>query len=141
MTDLFIDFILIGIAGALLGLFYRNCLKAKGMALNCLYDKWLSKWAEFPDVLSENNCVPKKMDIIKARIAYPLGYCIYCSTFWITVILCIIYLTSWVNLPKWEDMVLGVVMAIGVQHLIICIITKYLIHKHPDLGNFTNINL
>nr|DAG91341.1 MAG TPA: Protein of unknown function (DUF1360) [Crassvirales sp.] len=41
-------------------------------------------------------------------IAYPLGFCIYCSTFWITMLILILFLTSWDSLPKWQDIVIGI---------------------------------
>ena len=66
-------------------------------------------------------------------IAYPLGFCIYCSTFWITMLILILFLTSWDSLPKWQDIVIGIIAAEGVAHLIVCISCKFLIHKHPDL--------
>ena len=53
-------------------------------------------------------------------IAYPLGFCIYYSTFWITMLILILFLTSWDSLPKWQDIVIGIIAAEGVAHLIVC---------------------
>ena len=44
-------------------------------------------------------------------IAYSLGFCIYCSTFWITMLILILFLTSWDSLPKWQDTVIGIIAA------------------------------
>lgn len=44
-------------------------------------------------------------------IAYPLGFCIYYSTFWITMLILILFLTSWDSLPKWQDIVIGIIAA------------------------------
>lgn len=66
-------------------------------------------------------------------IAFPLGGCIYCSTTWITFILLGIYLSSWVVLPDWQDIVLGCVFASGVQHIVVCVSCRWLINGNPDL--------
>ena len=47
--------------------------------------------------------------------------------------LLILFLTSWDSLPKWQDIVIGIIAAEGVAHLIVCISCRFLIHKHPDL--------
>lgn len=134
MVDVLFDFLLIGIISALLGIFYRNCLKSKGMIFNFIYYKWLKQWAELPEELEEINLKGKitKLDRFKAWIAYPLGYCMYCSTIWITFILCGIYLTLESNLC-WQCVVLGIIAATGIQHIILVVCCKYLIYKHPDL--------
>lgn len=128
------EFILLGITGGLLGIFYRNCLKPEGMIFNFFYYKVLKPWAELEDDLNEQ-CVYYEMsfmDKFRAFIAYPLGYCIYCSTTWITFFLCAIYLSSWESLPNWQIIVIGVLLATGIQHLIIVCSCRWLIHNHPD---------
>lgn len=118
--QLMLEFMLIGFIGGLLGIFYRNCLKVENMIFNKLYTKVFVPMAE-----SDNGFL--------SFIAYPLGYCIYCSTTWITFFLCLLFLTSWDSLPKWQDIVIGIIAAEGVTHLIVCISCRFLIHKHPDL--------
>lgn len=118
--QLMLEFMLIGFIGGLLGIFYRNCLKVENMIFNKLYTKVFVPMAE-----SDNRFL--------SFIAYPLGYCIYCSTTWITFFLCLLFLTSWDSLPKWQDIVIGIIAAEGVAHLVVCISCRFLIHKHPDL--------
>lgn len=134
MAWLLIDFILLGLAGGLLGIFYRNCLKGPNMIFNFIYYGYLKKWAELEEDLEEAgiSIKPTKFDKFLAWISYPLGYCIYCSSTWITFILCALYLSSWECLPCWQDIVLGVVMASGIQHLTILIVCRFIIYKHPD---------
>lgn len=136
MIELVFEFILIGLIGGLLGLFYRNCLKSQGMIFNFIYYGWLKPWAEIEDELWENECIhmePSRLDKFKAWIAKPLGYCIYCSTFWITFILCIIagsYKEGW---NSYSEMLIAYITALSVQHLIVAMSCKWLINKHPDL--------
>lgn len=118
--QLMLEFMLIGFIGGLLGIFYRNCLKVENMIFNKLHTKVFVPMAE-----SDNRFL--------SFIAYPLGYCIYCSTTWITFFLCLPFLTSWDVLPKWQDIVIGVIAASGVQHLVVASACRWLIHKHPDL--------
>lgn len=132
---IFVEFALLGITGGLLGLFYRNCLKPRGMIFNWWYYKVLKPWAEIEDDLYENetiNMKPTKWQKVLAFIAYPLGYCIYCSTTWITFFLCAIYLSGWESLPDWQTIVIGVLLATGIQHLIIVCSCRWIIHNHPD---------
>ena len=134
MAWLLIDFILLGLAGGLLGVFYRNCLKGPNMIFNFIYYDYLKKWAELEEDLEEAGVDIKltKFDKFLAWVSYPLGNCIYCSSTWITFILCALYLSSWECLPCWQDIVLGVVMASGIQHLVILIACRFIIYKHPD---------
>lgn len=136
MIRLVIEFFLIGFIGGLLGIFYRNCLKPKGMIFNIIYYGWLKKWAELPEDAEEAGMKPRQIDRVLSFIARPLGYCIYCSATWITFILCAIYLSSWEVLPKWQDIVIGVIAASGIQHITICIACRFLIHRHPDLHTY-----
>lgn len=119
-TQLMLEFMLLGVIGGLLGIFYRNCLKVEDMIFYPLYSKVF-----VPMVKSGNRFLH--------FIAYPLGFCIYCSTFWITILILILFLTSWDSLPKWQDIVIGIIAAEGVAHLAVCISCRFLIHKHPDL--------
>ena len=91
---LMFEFMLLGVIGGLLGIFYRNCLKVEDMIFHPLYSKVF-----VPMVKSGNRFLH--------FIAYPLGFCIYCSTFWITMLILILFLTSWDSLPKWQDIVIG----------------------------------
>jgi len=119
-TQLMLEFGIVGLIGGLLGIFYRNCLKVEDMIFFPLYMKVFRPWA-------------KGNNPILRFITYPLGYCIYCSTTWITFILCFLYLSAWECLPQWQDIVLGVVFASGVQHLIVASACRWLITGHPDL--------
>lgn len=121
-TQLMFEFMLLGVIGGLLGIFYRNCLKVKNMIFYPLYRKVF-----VPMVKSGNRFLH--------FIAYPLGFCIYCSTFWITMLILILFLTSWDSLPKWQDIVIGIIAASGVQHLVVASACRWLISKHPDLDN------
>lgn len=128
------DLFIIGLIGGLLGLFYRNCLKVEGMIFNSIYYRWLKPWAEGPEDIEEAGFKPKSWDKIKAFVAMPLGYCMYCSATWITFLLSALYLSSYDILPMWQDIVIGVIAASVTQHLVVCIACRFLIHKHPDLG-------
>lgn len=132
MVQVMIEFILLGIAGGLLGLFYRNCLKAEGMIFNWLYYRILKPWAEIEEDLEECGLKTTRWQKVLAFIAYPLGYCVYCSSTWITFFLCAIYLSGWEILPTWQAIVIGVVMASGVQHLIIVCTCRWVLSNHPD---------
>lgn len=135
MIRLIVEFTLLGIVGGLLGIFYRNCLKVNGMIFNFIYYKWLKPWAELQEDIEQELIYYKMTPLEKFRawIAMPLGYCIYCSTTWITFFLCAIYLSAWESLPSWQYIVIGVIAASGVQHLVVAISCRWLINKHPDL--------
>lgn len=133
MIELIFEFILVGLVGGLLGLFYRNCLKPQGMIFNFIYYGWLKPWAECTEDIIEAGFTPKAWDKFKAWIARPLGYCIYCSTFWITFILCIIagsYKEGW---NSYSEMLIAYITALSVQHLVVAMSCRWLINKHPDL--------
>ena len=127
MTNILIEFILLGLASGLLGIFYRDCLKPKHMIFNAIYEK-LNFWVYCADWK-----LATKKEKFLGWIAYPLGYCIYCSTAWITIFLCLIYLSSWELLPKWQDIVIGISLALGIQHIIVASACRWLINNHPDL--------
>lgn len=65
-------------------------------------------------------------------IAYPLGYCIYCSTTWITFFLCLLYITTLDIMPEWQYIIIGVIAASGAQHIIVASACRWLIDGHPD---------
>jgi hypothetical protein len=133
MIELIFEFILVGLVGGLLGLFYRNCLKPQGMIFNFIYYGWLKPWAECTEDIIEAGFTPKAWDKVKAWVAKPLGYCIYCSTFWITFILCIIagsYKEGW---NSYSEMLIAYITALSVQHLVVAMSCRWLINKHPDL--------
>lgn len=92
-TQLMLEFMLLGVIGGLLGIFYRNCLKVKDMIFYPLYSKVF-----VPMVKSGNRFLH--------FIAYPLGFCIYCSTFWITMLISYNLLDK-LGFPflKWQDIV------------------------------------
>lgn len=118
--------IILGLMGGFFGTFYRDCLKVKNHIFNWWY-KILRKWVERKD--------ESKLRGFIAWISYPLGYCIYCSTTWITIFLCIIYLSSLEVLPKWQDIVIMLVSAMGVQHVVVSVSCRFLVDGHPDLSN------
>lgn len=117
--ELILEFGLVGLVGSLLGIFYRNCLKVEDMIFFPLYMKVFRPWIKGGGLLK--------------FIAMPLGGCIYCSTTWITFILLGVYLSSWVVLPDWQDIVLGSVFATGVQHIVVACTCRYVLNGHPDL--------
>lgn len=133
MAELMLDFFIIGIIGAMLGIFYRNCLKSRGMIFNSLYYKVFKPIAELPRDAEEEGFVPKFKDKLLSFIMFPLGYCVYCSTFWITLILCILYLSAWEVLPKWQDITIGIIASEGMQHYVLMVTCRFILHKHPDL--------
>lgn len=127
MAHLLLEFTLIGLVGGLLGIFYRNCLKVENMIFHPVYNI-LKAWTRRGKRINSNI-----MDKTLSFIAYPLGYCIYCSTPWITLILCTMYLSSWSILPQWQDIVIGIVTALGIQHIVVASACRWLINNHPDL--------
>lgn len=118
--------VILGIIGGLFGTFYRNCLKVKNMIFTWWY-KILKGWVDRKDESVIRGIV--------AWISYPLGYCIYCSTTWITIFMCIIYLSGIDYTMKWQDIVLFFISALGVQHIVVAIGCRFLINGHPDLDN------
>ena len=122
MITFIFQFILLGVVGGLLGIFYRNCLKVKDMIFYPLYQKVLVPMAK-----STNKFI--------SFIAYPLGYCIYCSTTWITFFLCLLYITTLNTVPEWQYIIIGVIAASGVQHIMVASACRWLIDGHPDLDS------
>lgn len=127
MVTLLLEFFLIGLTGGLLGIFYRDCLKPEDMIFRRLYRQFDRLYS----ISTKKGATT--FDKFMGWIVYPLGYCIYCSTTWITFILCTIYLSSWEVLPKWQNIVIGIVLASGVQHLVVASACRFLISGHPDL--------
>ena len=133
LTKVIIEFLLLGVVGGLLGIFYRNCLKAKNMIFNSIYYNVLKPWVDRVQKWESYGEPPTRWQRLLAWIAYPLGYCIYCSSTWITFLICAIYLSSYECLPYWQDIVIGIIAASGMQHIVVAISCRLLIHKHPDL--------
>ena len=125
--------LLIGLVGGLLGIFYRNCLKVEGMIFYWWYEI-LSRWVNNSEDYCDSNgfYIATKWDKFLGWIAYPLGYCIYCSTTWITIFLYLLFLCNYTS--SWSMIVIGLIAALGVQHLVVVGACKWLIYKHPDLG-------
>lgn len=132
---LFVEFAILGIVGGLLGVFYRNCLKPEGMIFNWWYYKVLKPWVELKDDLEEAGIEHELtfFDKLKAFVAMPLGYCIYCSTTWITFFIIALYLSTWEILPDWQMIVIGTLLSTGVQHIIVVCSCRWIISNHPDL--------
>lgn len=135
LSKLIIEFFLLGVVGGLLGIFYRNCLKSSGMIFNSLYFKVFKPWVmKVKKYEQGKTCVvPTRWERVLAWIAYPLGYCIYCSTTWITFFICALYLSVWEVLPCWQDIVIGIIAASGMQHIVVSAACRWVINGHPDL--------
>ena len=105
------------------------------MIFNPLYFKvfkpWVIKVKRYK--LGKTSVVPTRWERVLAWIAYPLGYCIYCSTTWITFFICALYLSVWEILPCWQDIVIGVIAASGMQHIVVSAACRWIINGHPDL--------
>lgn len=114
-----IEFMLLGIIAGMVGLFYNYTLQNNAI-LGKIGAK-LEYWVNFYDYIQED-FKPTLIDRFKAWIANPLGACLYCSTTWITILLLILYFSSFDKLPKWELVAIYSLEAIGVQHLFLRII-------------------
>lgn len=131
MLYLLIEFAAIGLIGGLLGIFLRNCLKIPHHIFHWWY-VILQDWVE--DSKPETNVYePSGWRKFLGFIAYPLGYCIYCSSVWVTFFLCFLWLIGWESLPDWNILVIGILTAVGVEHIVVCWACKFIIWKHPDL--------
>lgn len=135
LTKVIIEFLLLGVVGGLLGIFYRNCLKAKNMIFNDLYFNVFKPWVDKVKNYAKGytDVAPTRLERFLAWIAYPLGYCIYCSTTWITFFICAIYLSIYEVNYDWQYIVIGIIAASGMQHIIVTSACRWLIYKHPDL--------
>ena len=108
---------MLGFVSWLVGIFYNYTLEN-----NHIFGKIgavLNYWVDLPDEIVDAGFYPKPIDKFKAWIANPLGACIYCSTTWITIFIMILYWLSWSNSPKWEDIIIGTLAAIGMQHVLL----------------------
>lgn len=101
MIVFILECMLLGIVATLIGIFYNYTL-SNGAILGKL-GAILNDWADNGG--------------FKGWIANPLGACIYCSTTWIAIFIMVIYWLSWDNPPKWEDIIIGTLFAIGIQHI------------------------
>lgn len=132
------EFLFIGLITGLLGLFYRDCLKGKDMIFQPIY-LVLKNWVDtaefcrdwYKDALDEGYNIQWRRFL--GWIAYPLGYCIYCSTTWISIFTYIMYLSSWVVLPNWQWIVLGLITVMGVSHLTVLCACRWMLKGHPDM--------
>lgn len=104
MIDLIFECMLLGVVAVLVGIFYNYTLQ-RG-SIFCRIGIILDDWSE-----NEGG--------FKGWIANPLGACIYCSTTWITIFIMVLYWSSWNELPKWEDIIIGTLTAIGMQHVLL----------------------
>lgn len=112
--------LIIGITGGLFAIFYRNTLKMRNMVLAGLYDVF-NNWVMQRDALrqikleEDVNWIPWYVRVrinFLSWVSYPLGYCIYCSGFWITALL-------WIGIMKAEAFTLWFILAASVQHIVI----------------------
>lgn len=125
---------IIGITGGLLGIFYRNCLKPNNMIFSWWFDI-LKRWVKEERCHFKTEMCGDKLNVsmifskpsiwkrFLAWIAYPLGYCVYCTSTWITIILYLV--TSGVNI--W------ILTSMGIQHLVVMICCRFLINEFEDL--------
>lgn len=100
MIELIYESMLIGLIGGLMGVMYNYSLS--NGAIFGEIGRLLLKWSE--------------QEGFKGWIANPLGACIYCSTTWITIFIMALYWESWDEPPKWEDIIICTLAAIGMQH-------------------------
>lgn len=103
------------------------------MIFNSFYFNVLKPWVDRVQKWESYGEPPTKWQEFLAWIAYPLGYCIYCSTTWITFLVCAFYLSAWGVMLCWQDIIVGIIAATGMQHLVVAMSCRFLIHKHPDL--------
>ena len=129
MIKFILEFMLLGLIGGLFGIFYRYSLKSQGAVFSPLYYKWLKPWAEGCEDIIDAGFNPKLGDKVKAYVARFLGYCMYSSTLFITIIICVLYLSSWEDLSSSSSITIGIMSAISMQHLVVVISYKWLIHK------------
>lgn len=104
MILLICECFLLGIVGALVGIFYNYTLQTG--SIFCRLGIILGGWA-----VTEGG--------FKGWIANPLGACIYCSTTWITIFIMVIYWLSWDSCPDIGTMIICTLAAIGMQHILI----------------------
>lgn len=134
------EIIFIGLMAGLLGLFYRNCLKKKGMIFYPLYLR-LSRWVDDAEfcrdypIEAEEEGYDLEYSQFLGWIAYPLGYCIYCSTTWISILMFLIYMASYEVLFSWHWVLLGMLSVIGISHLVVLISCQYILSSHPDFSD------
>lgn len=124
--EIYINFGLVGIISALVSILYRDT-----MFTDMIFEKWYNYLSDWVHKISNKS--PTRLERFKAFVAYPLGYCIYCSNPWITIILSTIFLSAWEIIPKWQDIVLGYACALGISHFIVIITAKFILKDHPDL--------
>lgn len=103
MIDLIFECMLLGIVAILTGIFYNYTLQSG--SIFCKIGTALNEWSE--------------QEGFKGWIANPLGACIYCSTTWITIFIMVLYWSSWNELPKWGNIIIGTLAAIGMQHVLL----------------------
>lgn len=115
MITYIFDCMMLGFVSCLVGIFYNYTL-----GNNHIFGKigaTLNYWADLPDEIIDAGFFPKPIDKFKAWIANPLGACIYCNTTWITIFIMVLHWLSWNVAPKWENIIIGTLTAIGIQHV------------------------
>ena len=133
LIEVILEFLLLGVVGGLLGIFYENCLKAKDMIFNSFYFNTLKPWVDRVQKWRSREELPTRWQRFLAWIAHPLGYCIYSSTTCITFFICTIYLSIYEVTLCWQYIIIGIIASSGMQHLVVAISRRFLISKHPDL--------
>ena len=114
---LLLESVIIGIGGAFLGIFFRNCLKPRNMIFNFWFDV-LNIW-----VLSSRRLDASIWKQIRGKLAYVLGYCIYCTATWITIFMHIYFLGFNEYL----------IFSGSVQHIVVVLFCKYVLSGFEEL--------
>lgn len=99
----YLNLTLFSLIVGLLGIFYRNILKEKNMILGPLFKVF--------------DIMVNKGGFLK-WLAYPLGYCIYCSTTWIAIL---------GFLLVYRVIALEILIPIAISHIIVDIYCKYVL--------------
>lgn len=118
--------IMIGLMGGMMGVFFRNTLKPRNMIFNAWFDL-LEFWVERARIHETVEGFAEASGWHKFLgnwLAYVLGYCIYCTTTWLTILL-------YVVIVKGVDWWLF--MALGVQHVVVLIFCVFVLPKEETL--------
>lgn len=96
------------------------------MIFNCVY-RQLNKMVENVRIKKATSTATIK-DRLLASLAYPLGYCMYCNTTWISLFLALI---SMENIDSYCEEIIALATVLGVQHTILLILSKWVLNNHP----------
>lgn len=160
MLGLIFTATVLGVVAGLFGIFLRTCM-LEDMIFYPWY-KLLSKWVGAGDyagiVLDEvkglkgtdsvymDDCgktwkypMPGSekealyVALLLKWLAFPLGYCVYCTTTWIALLMAFLWFNSYEIPPVWEDITICIITILAIQHFMVAWCRKSLIKWHPDL--------